>query len=310
MDASSATVGELPRCEDQPVFSALLPWAIASIFALLPLAAVVLLTRRLSGSLQSPLSAAGLITVALAMAAAATTLRFLWRHAHPSPRRWQATALVLLAPMASIAAAGFAICLPGASVGVLVVFWAILLLEEGVATVSLLYDFRAGLIFGTAVAEDIAPFPSEPLPDDATTQREIRIDPPHLPPRDPPDDDFTQQLTRRRDPEGVDMLHGQLRALFLPGQQTTSVHVAFCPPFPRAPQVAAEQIDGPTARVKIVQTLPHGARLDVRFATPTTSAASVLLEFIASDQAESEQAERQASRADSDAPELAPEGVR
>ena len=58
--------------------------------------------------------------------------------------------------------------------------------------------------------------------------------------------------------------HGTVVAEFAPGERTTIVHVAFCPPFELLPQVEAEIADGPDASVQVTQVLHHGARLDVR----------------------------------------------
>ena len=70
--------------------------------------------------------------------------------------------------------------------------------------------------------------------------------------------------------------------LLAAGQRTHNVHLAFCPPFARTPELAVEQVDGPRCRIKTVQLLPYGARLEVKLAAAAESATGVLLKFCAS----------------------------
>ena len=90
-----------------------------------------------------------------------------------------------------------------------------------------------------------------------------------------------QQLYRVRGADGHETVYGTLQAEFAPGQRTTAVYVGFCPPLPQRPQVEAEPLSGPEATVKVVQSLPHGARLDVRLAAPATEPATVAVDFAA-----------------------------
>ena len=78
------------------------------------------------------------------------------------------------------------------------------------------------------------------------------------------------------------MLAGTLTARLAPGQVTAHVHVAFCPPFPRVPQLDFRQVAGPPARIKVGQMLPHGVRFDVRLEGPSTEPATLCLEVRAS----------------------------
>jgi hypothetical protein len=92
-----------------------------------------------------------------------------------------------------------------------------------------------------------------------------------------------QQLSRSRDAEGHEMVHGTMTAEFAPGERNTVLHVAFCPPFESLPQVEAEIADGPDASVKVAQVLHNGARFEVRLTQPTAEAAIVSLEIVAHD---------------------------
>ena len=81
--------------------------------------------------------------------------------------------------------------------------------------------------------------------------------------------------------DGGEQLSGWLRAGFAAGQRTANVHVAFCPPFPKTPQLTVEQLDGPEVRIRTAQLLPHGLRLDLKLAVTAEKPLDVLLQFSA-----------------------------
>jgi hypothetical protein len=89
-----------------------------------------------------------------------------------------------------------------------------------------------------------------------------------------------QQLTRSQSVDGSEQLTGWLRTPFALGQRTARLHVAFCPPFPKTPQVTIDQVDGPPARIKM-DPFPYGARVDLKLAATAETADSVLLRFSA-----------------------------
>ena len=79
-------------------------------------------------------------------------------------------------------------------------------------------------------------------------------------------DSILQELTRYRLADGREAVRGTLRADFAAGQRSTTLYVAFCPPFERLPQVDTSVLDGPPATVKRLQVLHQGAQLEVRLA--------------------------------------------
>jgi len=91
--------------------------------------------------------------------------------------------------------------------------------------------------------------------------------------------DSTWSLTRTAD--GGELLSGWLRVDLAAGQRTANLHVAFCPPFTRAPRISVQQVDGPETRVKTVQTLPYGVRFDLKVADEEPEASTLLLQFAA-----------------------------
>ena len=72
---------------------------------------------------------------------------------------------------------------------------------------------------------------------------------------------------------------GTLLAEFAPGERTTTLYVAFCPPFERLPRVEVES----SADVKTVQVLHQGAQFEIRRSGPANSPASASIEFFATD---------------------------
>ncbi|MCH8839461.1 MAG: hypothetical protein IH831_02045 [Planctomycetes bacterium] len=83
-------------------------------------------------------------------------------------------------------------------------------------------------------------------------------------------EEIIQRLYRVRNEDGSELIYGTLRADFQTGQRTAVLHVGFCPPLPYLPEIEAEALPGSEARLKIVQALAHGARLNVRLpSTPT-----------------------------------------
>lgn len=100
-------------------------------------------------------------------------------------------------------------------------------------------------------------------------------------PRPPADATVLQQQVRIRSAAGCETLTGDFRAAFLPAQRSTSLHVAFCPPFVLAPDVHVQQISGPEARLKIAQVLPFGARIDVKLSREATTSTEVVVHVAA-----------------------------
>ena len=75
--------------------------------------------------------------------------------------------------------------------------------------------------------------------------------------------DVTQWLTRSQS-AGVEQIKGGMRVEFAPGQRDATIHLAFCPPFSRTPQVVTEDVDGASLEIRVAACFPFGARLTVR----------------------------------------------
>ena len=92
-----------------------------------------------------------------------------------------------------------------------------------------------------------------------------------------------QQLTRYRTAAGQDVVRGTLAAQFAPGERTTTLYVAFCPPFERLPDVEVEVVEDSFAAAKLVQVLHNGIQVEVRLAEPVWDRRSLAVEFFAAE---------------------------
>lgn len=95
------------------------------------------------------------------------------------------------------------------------------------------------------------------------------------------DDRVWQRYVRSLTDAGEDQVRGTLRVAFVAGARTATAHVAFCPPFAERPRFEANQTAGPTARFKVAQILPQGARLELRLPAAAAGGERVDLSFTA-----------------------------
>ncbi len=236
----------------------------AAMLGLLFAAGATIVSRRLAGALQTPLAPAMLLAAGVMASAAAAGVRLGWplSEAANSDRRHDRAVMLLT----SLAVVGLAagLCLPGTPAAGIWSLCVLLIGEESWAWMR--YVRQTSL---PPIARFPSPVPRHLLP--AAIDAETAI----------PREDVTQQLTRTRAADGVEELSGWLRLCFASGQRTGSIHVAFCPPFATAPELEVEQLDGPEARIKPVQLLSYGARLDLKLAATADEASSVLLQFSA-----------------------------
>lgn len=90
-----------------------------------------------------------------------------------------------------------------------------------------------------------------------------------------------QETTRFVDAAGRDVIEGTAVAQFAPGQRIVSLHLAFCPPFARAPEIACGVASEAAAEVKVVQSLAYAARFDVKLSTVAATSLDVPVSFSA-----------------------------
>ncbi len=248
-------------------------WMGVVLAAVLLAAAMVLCWRRVAGALSAPLGPAALLLVATLLAAVALGARLAWEYGAGRERTSLAARSVALSLSAALLAIGAMLSLPGTSAGGLSVFWAILAAEECWAWG---WAGRRRLARGRwswpaiHIKRTDAPQRFEPRRTESAPVADA-----------PPAEEVTQQMVRSLAPDGGELLAGWMRVPMALGQRSTSVHLAFCPPFSRTPRVKVEQLEGPRARIKTVQLLPYGARFDLKLAAQSETAEIVLLRFSA-----------------------------
>ena len=248
-------------------------WMGAMLAAMLLAAAIVLCWRRVAGALSAPLQPGALLLAATLLAAVAVGARLAWEYGAGRERTSLPARSVGLSLSAALLAIGAMVSLPGTSAGGLFMFWGILAAEE-------CWAWRRPA--WRRLARNRWSWPPVHLKRaDARHRFEPRPAQSAPVPDAPPAEKVTQQIVRSLTPDGGEVLAGWMRVPMALGQRSTSVHLAFCPPFSRTPRVTVEQLEGPRARIKTVQLLPYGARFDLKLAAQSETAGTVLLRFSA-----------------------------
>ncbi|MEM9352159.1 MAG: hypothetical protein AAGA92_04025 [Planctomycetota bacterium] len=101
---------------------------------------------------------------------------------------------------------------------------------------------------------------------------------------DPPatvDDGMMQQLYRVREADGRECVYATVGVEFAAEQRSGTAFVAFCPPLPRTPEVEADPLNFPEARIGKVTAYPHGAQIEVKLSQPAEDACRVLIDLAA-----------------------------
>lgn len=250
-------------------------WTSYVLAALLLAGVSVLWWRHFAMALRQPLTWPGLLLAGGAAAGTGALARTLFRWAAPSGDSRQVNAFFECIVSLCLLAWGTAVSLGGGRAGGLILFWGILVGEEIWAwwrALGLDQRFLAsrtaqddsGIIPGTSEDRD--------APDDSVDR---------LPqaPRILAKSEILQELVRSQEAGGAECLSGWIRVPLAVGQRSAAVHLAFCPPFSRTPRVTVVQQDGPPARIKPVQVLPFGVRLDLKLIQASSASGSVLMEI-------------------------------
>ena len=237
-------------------------WA-AALATTLATAAVFVLWRRAAGALARPLDAAPLAALGALAVAALLSLR---RPGVPAAPRWLAAA--------SAGVLALAVSLPGTPLLGLVALWGPLL-AAGVGMLSP-PGRRLGRRRGTQ-AESAGATTLDVPPSALEKNRDTPWQPPA-----PAEwtQEATQHLIRFATGEG-ETLTARLRADFVVGQRTASLHVAFCPPFRQTPTLTARQVGGTPCKLKTLLVLPYGARIDARLARPAEKTELAIVDILA-----------------------------
>jgi hypothetical protein len=250
--------------------------------------AILLLARRWSDALHKPLGSFSLIFLVLALFGLATGARLLWYTA----QRWQGRGHrplywvfdgLLTASVLGLAAA---VSLPESPLLPTIVLWFVVLGGESATWFVRLRRERTRTfsdpLAGDRAAEDTAVREAGSVMRQPDTVRDAAADWPF-------DDEssevlpkgVSQRITRGREESGGEMVYGIVRCDFAPGQRQQNVHIAFCPPLQRKPQLSMDQVEGPTARLRpsIVETF--GAGVEVKLKAASSEPSSVQVQFYA-----------------------------
>ncbi len=268
-----------------PLDGELRRWAAGTLVVLLLLVAALLAWRRLAGALIAPLHVPASLAVAglAAMVALGVRLPY-WQGSRSAAWSWPVYSL----PSLALLLMGTALSLPQATAAGLAALWIPLAVEELFIWAALA---RRKMPRRQSVPSQDAP-PSDILSSDTPEAplQEVLVEelatstgaePSPAADLEATPQNILQQLTRTRAEDGSEELAGFVRARFDAGQRTASLHVAFCPPFVKTPELTVRQLDGPMARVKTAQVVPFGARLDLKLTAKTDEPAAVVLEFSA-----------------------------
>jgi len=265
MDARTANSGIALPAIDSPVAERLARSVAVAGFSLLALGGVVILARRLSGALASPLSFGALLACACLLAAAALLFRTMFTSLTKSRANW-GRYLFYAIPSVVLLLWAIGLSAPGMGSG-LVLLWGTLLLEEGWSWGQL----RRLRPVARPLAMQTSALAKSPLPAEIQTES--------LAETEEPDEAICQQMVRRRESDGSETISGWLRAAVPAAARHATAHVAICPPLMGRPECFAEQMDGPPAQIKVAQVLPHGVRIEIKLDEPGSEAADVLVEF-------------------------------
>ncbi len=274
---------------------------VASTACVLLVVSVLVLARRLDGALVQPLPAGTLPVIGITLVGLASGLRVAWPRPQQGSRPLVGWSRLLL-PSAALTALSYALSVPGSSPWSVGFLWLLVVGSEaswwwhGVlagpnsrqSPSSLRRPPESRLAKNTAVPANRA----QTEPNTAASQPAFHDEADPLRGSSAPGDTagklpvdeglaatLTQQMTRLRNPDGSDLIFGEARAEFAVGERSRSLHLAFCPPLVRQPDVSVMQADGPAAAINVVQAEPYGARVDLRLAAATQEPAHVMVEF-------------------------------
>ena len=78
-------------------------------------------------------------------------------------------------------------------------------------------------------------------------------------------------------------IEGSARVTFAAGQKEALIHLAFCPPFSRVPELHTEDSEGGDLEIRVEAIYPFGARLSVRRSSPFDATASYDVAYMATE---------------------------
>jgi hypothetical protein len=276
--------------------------AAASAIALLLAVGALLVWRRFWGALDSSLSLTALLITALFLTTIVSGVRVLWRRRFPVPEsrsERQLDQFIGLGGSAALIIIAVGCCYPGDRNGEWLIwlplviadqFWRQSFFDNGLPgrLLSELADSGDSDLDRSPIAteplahrlQDLAPAKNSTSGDINNNQFEQTAANATWSPS-PDCENLLQQLFRVRLESGDEAIYGTLRADFLKDQRNATLHVGFCPPLARRPEIEADACRRGDVKIKVVQALAHGVRIDVRLGSPAAEPQSVEIDLAA-----------------------------
>lgn len=246
--------------------------AIVAVNAVLLVAGALLSWRRLWGAMDGELARPALLATALFAATIAAGSRIIWRRMFPTPSTrtgewldqfvgWAGSAAMILIAVGC--------CYPGNWNSDWLI-WFPLVIADQFWRQTYFDNGRPGGDLEEPQASNVVTLkPSAEVASSLSATTE------------PQESSPLQQLFRVRLPNGDEAIYGSLRADFLKNQRHATLHVGFCPPLAAQPEIEADACHGADVRIKVVQALAHGVRLDVRLTSPAVEPRAVQIDMAA-----------------------------
>lgn len=91
----------------------------------------------------------------------------------------------------------------------------------------------------------------------------------------------SQWMTRTTTPDGSERIAGSVHVHFAAGQRQAAIHLPFVPPLADVPQVDCQVLDDDSARLRVTDARPYGARIEVKRGQPVGEAGTIEVGFVA-----------------------------
>jgi len=250
----------------------------------------VFLVRRLIGAFGQPLASETLIVLAATLAAVVASIRVAWRLVSGSNvMSGRHGGLVLdMTLCLGVFCLGASLAVQGTETLPLAVFWAIVAVGEAVGW-SPYYRRLTGRIRARS-GRNRCQSEETPATDNGPARELLETGSHGIATLEEPDEDdglellspnVSQRITRGRGEDGVEAVYGVVRCDFSVGQRQQNLHIAFCPPLERIPELTTDQIDGPIVKIKPSMVEVFGAGLEVKLPAPCSEPTSVQVQFYA-----------------------------
>lgn len=237
---------------------------VCSVVGVLTVVGLLAATRRFLGAFTGALSPSMMLLLAFVAAAAVAFARIAWRRNFPleSPEELSRLDIAIgWASSLSLILLMVGCCYPGYKTTDWLIWLPIIVADQ----------FWRQTFFDTG----------EPWAGEESFEAEFSDSPNLAIAQYPQDENLLQQLYRLKDEQGQEIIYGTVKADFVTDQRTAVVHVGFCPPLSYLPEIEAEALPGSFARTKVVQSLAHGTRLEVRLASPAENDLSLWIDMAA-----------------------------